>query len=106
MNRFLLLLASLLLFVNYSCSQTDKPMTKDKKYTYLVPVEGMSCMSCASRVKGALKEIEGVGEIKVDLASKQVEIQADDTLSQETIRNVIKNAGYKPGDPELVNKNE
>lgn len=80
-------------------------MSKEK-YTYLVPVEGMSCMSCASRVKGALKEIEGVGEIKVDLATKQVEIQANDTISRETIRKVIINAGYKPGDPELVNENE
>lgn len=36
-----------------------------------LPISGMTCASCVSHVEGALKEIPGVGDVAVNLATNK-----------------------------------
>lgn len=56
-------------------------------------VEGMSCGHCEKAVKNALKELEGVSKVEVDLASKRVEVEGEG-LNDILIKGAIDNAGY------------
>lgn len=56
-------------------------------------VEGMSCGHCEKAVKNALSEIHGVVSVKVDLASKNVEVDGEN-LSNETLKAAVEEAGY------------
>jgi copper chaperone len=56
-------------------------------------VEGMSCGHCVNSVEKALKEIGASG--KVDLESKKVEIEYDDSvINQDAIKEAIEEQGY------------
>lgn len=58
-------------------------------------VEGMHCGSCARRVGEALATDRGVHGHQVDLASQQVSVVFDPTLtSLDAIRTVLDEAGY------------
>ncbi|WP_173916888.1 copper ion binding protein [Halobacillus sp. Marseille-Q1614] len=57
-------------------------------------VEGMTCGHCEKAVKGALKEIEGVQEVKVQLETGKVEVEASDDVSKEVMKDAIEEQGY------------
>jgi copper chaperone CopZ len=42
--------------------------------TVSIPVEGMSCMVCASSVKRAAQGVDGVRDAEVDLAAKRAKV--------------------------------
>ncbi len=56
-------------------------------------VEGMSCGHCEKAVKNALKELDGVSKVEVDLASKKVEVEGEG-LNDILIKGAIDDAGY------------
>jgi len=56
-------------------------------------VEGMSCGHCEKAVKNALKELNGVLKVEVDLSSKKVEIEGEG-LNDILIKGAIEDAGY------------
>jgi len=60
--------------------------------TVNIPVEGMSCGSCAASVKRAAKGIDGVTNAEVDLAGR---------TSPEQISAAIRRLGYKTGTPAI-----
>jgi copper chaperone len=62
-----------------------------KKYT----VEGMTCNHCVHHVTVALNEVEGVKDVKVSLAEKSVLVNAEDSVSFETLKSAVEEAGYK-----------
>ena len=62
-----------------------------------IVVEGMMCEHCAGRVKAALGALEGVKDVKVDLAAKQVSIKTKRDLSEEELKATVEGAGYKYG---------
>lgn len=37
--------------------------------TIRYPVMGMDCASCAAKIEGAVRKVEGVGDVKVSIAS-------------------------------------
>ncbi|MEM9875596.1 MAG: heavy metal translocating P-type ATPase [Myxococcota bacterium] len=43
----------------------------------VLPVEGMTCASCAGRIEGVLRRLPGVGEARVNLASERVRVRFD-----------------------------
>ena len=57
-------------------------------------VEGMSCMHCVHHVTMALKDVEGVNDAKVSLAEKTALVNADESVSFETLRLAVEDAGY------------
>lgn len=72
-----------------------------KTKTSDIPVEGMHCASCVSRVQDIFNETEGIEEASVNLATSSAQIKYDpEKLSVEDLnKNINKNA-YK-----LVQKN-
>jgi len=59
-------------------------------------IEGMTCSACAARVEKALKKVEGVKEVNVNIATNKATIEY---LSSETnikeMQLAVENAGYK-----------
>ena len=56
-------------------------------------VEGMSCNHCVIAVTNALKEVEGVSNVDVNLDTKKVEVSGDN-LVEEILRDTVEEAGY------------
>ncbi|MGQ9556497.1 MAG: heavy-metal-associated domain-containing protein [Desulfurispora sp.] len=58
-------------------------------------VEGMSCQHCQMAVEKALKALDGVEDVQVDLAAGRVQVSFDPgrTTSQE-LKEAILDAGY------------
>ena len=73
--------------------------------TVNVPVQGMSCVSCAATVKKGLTSLDGVSEAKVSLEKRSAEVRYDDKkTSPEKIRAKVEAMGFKSGPPETGNK--
>ncbi len=70
-----------------------KKEEKIKKMKKEMLIEGMMCMHCSGRVEKVLNEINGV-TAKVDLAKKTAYVEHDGTVSDETLKSAVENAGY------------
>ncbi|MBK6743533.1 MAG: heavy-metal-associated domain-containing protein [Hydrogenophilales bacterium] len=58
-------------------------------------VTGMSCMGCVNSVKNLLGALPGVGQIDIDLASGQVEVEySADQIQPTQLRLAIEDGGY------------
>jgi copper chaperone len=59
-------------------------------------VEGMTCMSCVRHIEGALRKLEGIGEIEVKVRDGKVRVQHDETkASLAQVIEAISEAGYE-----------
>lgn len=59
-------------------------------------VEGMSCNHCKMAVEKALKTLDGVKDAVVDLDSKNVQINFDQsTIGEMDLKKAIEDAGYE-----------
>ncbi len=60
-------------------------------------VEGMTCASCSAAVERAIKKLEGVTEVSVNLATNRASFTYDPaTVKLSQIREAITGAGYTP----------
>ncbi|CCG46804.1 copper chaperone CopZ [Halobacillus halophilus DSM 2266] len=59
-----------------------------------IKVEGMTCEHCEKAVTGALKELDGVEEVQVDLATGNVEVSTSKEVSREAMADTIEDQGY------------
>ena len=57
-------------------------------------VEGMMCMHCVKSVTDALSSLDGVEDVAVDLASKEVSFNAEDSMRDEIVA-VIEDLGFE-----------
>ena len=63
--------------------------------TLKIKVAGMSCQHCVKAVDSALRKIEGVISVKVDLASEAAEIVYDESIFDLTkVREAVVDEGY------------
>ena len=61
-----------------------------------LPVEGMSCASCTSRVEQALADVEGVASATVNLATERADVAFDlNRLRTSDLVQVVEEAGYE-----------
>ena len=65
-----------------------------KTIEYNFFVEEMSCASCVSRVEKALKKIDGVINVSVNLATEKATIEANSNVQLETLMAAVDKAGY------------
>ncbi len=64
-----------------------------------IKVNGMHCENCKNAVEKAVKEIPGVADAKVDLATKYLEYSPKDPnmpIALDIIMGAIKDLGYEP----------
>ena len=62
--------------------------------TLSLPIEGMSCASCVGRVERALKQVRGVLDASVNLATERAEIRLSDPGVRTDVIRAIEDAGY------------
>lgn len=60
-----------------------------------ISIEGMSCQHCVMHVKEALKELEGVESVNVDLEGKNAIVELTVDLPDEDFKSAIEDAGYE-----------
>ena len=71
--------------------------------TVSIPVEGMSCVSCAARVRRTLKSIDGVQHVEVSLERREAVVRfAADKVTSERLESAINSLGYKAGKARVV----
>lgn len=70
-----------------------KNMTNDNQTTTVTAPE-IVCGGCASSIKKALGNVEGVAEVDVDVATKKVTVNHSETVSREKIVDALDRAGY------------
>ena len=61
----------------------------------VICIEGMRCGHCTSNVDKALREIPGVSDVTVDLASKTATVEAEDGVSDEAFKNAVDDLGFE-----------
>jgi len=57
-------------------------------------VTGMTCAHCVSSVTEEVREIPGVDDVQVDLASGQVTVTSNSPLDPTRVRAAVEEAGY------------
>ena len=62
-----------------------------------VKIKGMSCNHCVMAVTKALKEIDGVKDVKVDLEKGEAIFDETKPVDMNVVKGQIKKAGYEVG---------
>ncbi|MGP1450321.1 MAG: heavy-metal-associated domain-containing protein [Wolinella sp.] len=57
-------------------------------------VEGMHCPLCASMVRKALLNVDGVVSAKASLKDKKAFVEANDNVSEQVLKDAIATTGY------------
>jgi copper chaperone len=68
-----------------------------KKMTNTVKIKGMSCNHCVNAVAKAMKEIQGVSNVNVDLDGGQATFDHDGSVDMQYVHEIIEKAGYEVG---------
>jgi Cu+-exporting ATPase len=66
-----------------------------------LPIIGMSCASCATRVEKRLRALPGVLEAEVNLASEHAHVRAEASVTPATLIEAVRTAGYQVAQREL-----
>ncbi|MDR1072555.1 MAG: heavy metal translocating P-type ATPase [Treponema sp.] len=78
--------------VNIGYEVLDKP----KGTAATIPIGGMTCAACSARVERAIRKLEGVESVSVNLATeKAAVIYNPRTIRISAIKDAIEKAGYK-----------
>lgn len=72
-------------------SSEKKEVSKMVKTIY---IEGMQCNHCKMSVEKALKSINGITKVEVKLENKKAVIESQREIENDTIKKVIKEAGF------------
>lgn len=62
--------------------------------TTTVTAPDITCGGCANAIKNALGRIEGVGEVDVDVPTKQVTVRHQPAIDRDRIVDVLDQAGF------------
>ena len=57
-------------------------------------VSSMTCNNCIEHVEKALKSVDGVENVVIDLGSKKVNIEHANSATTQKLIDAINNAGY------------
>ena len=62
-----------------------------------IKIKGMSCHHCVMAVTKALKEIDGVKDVQVNLERGEAIVHEDKPVDPDILREHIEKAGYEIG---------
>jgi len=64
--------------------------------TITLNVDGMTCSNCEKAIKRAVHELDGIGNVTVDLDAKAVTVVYEpDSLTPDQIKSAIEGVGYE-----------
>jgi Cu+-exporting ATPase len=90
---------------NLDVSITDTQLTTNLQGSGKLdlPISGMSCASCVSRIEKGLSKIQGVAEVKVNFASEKASIGFDPSqVVPGDLVQAVKELGYEAGSQKSV----
>lgn len=62
----------------------------------VLTIEGMHCKHCAESVSNALKEIEGIKGVKINVKKKTAIVDmGKDIIDGQVLKDAVKNAGFE-----------
>lgn len=61
----------------------------------ILTIEGMMCSHCVAHVEEALKKVNGVMEVAVNLENKTAKVISDIEISDNIFKEVISEEGYE-----------
>jgi len=67
-----------------------------------LPIRGMTCASCAAHVEEALREIEGVSEANVNLATERARVAFAPDTNVGQLVSAVRDAGYDVGSEKVI----
>lgn len=94
-----------------SCNQQQKKIvaiTAEQNKSFVaqkikIPVDGMTCSACQSKVKKTIKSLDGVKDAEVSLGLKVAFITYyPDLIKPEQIQKAVNDKGYAAGKPQEV----
>ena len=57
-------------------------------------ITGMTCSACSAHVSRAVEKIDGVSHVSVNLLTGVMKVNADDSVTGESIIAAVEKAGY------------
>ena len=66
-----------------------------KKIEKTLTVEGMHCQKCVARITEALKNIDGVKKVSIDLDTKKVIVISKNEIATHVLSAAIEKLGFK-----------
>jgi Cu+-exporting ATPase len=76
-----------------------------KKFS--LPVEGMTCASCVTRIEKVIGKIDGVKSVSVNIATEKANFEIDPSKTDiKKITQAVEEAGYKMPLPEATSENK
>ncbi|MCK6600871.1 MAG: cadmium-translocating P-type ATPase [Bacteroidetes bacterium] len=64
--------------------------------TVTIPVQGMTCSSCVTRIEKKVSRLQGVSQVSVNLAGETATVSfQDDLIGYSAIRETIRKSGYE-----------
>jgi len=66
-----------------------------KKIEKTLTVEGMHCQKCVARITEALKNIDGVKKVSIDLDTKKVSVISKNEIATHVLSAAIEKLGFK-----------
>tara|TARA_Y100000310_G_scaffold200877_1_gene200962 strand:+ start:13269 stop:13481 length:213 start_codon:yes stop_codon:yes gene_type:complete len=58
-------------------------------------IEGMHCGSCAGNIEKAIGKLSGIDSVSVSAMTNKAIVQADDSVSEDSLKKAIAEVGYK-----------
>lgn len=71
----------------------NKKIMEETNMKKVMHIEGMTCGHCQKRVEDALNSIDGV-KAEVDLAAKIANVEAEDKVDNDVLKDAVTEAGY------------
>jgi len=70
-------------------------VTDTPNETFTLPVDGMHCAACADRIGEALRDVEGVADATVNLATEKATVTERGTVAPQALIEAVEEAGYE-----------
>ena len=66
-----------------------------KKESALIKVKGMTCQHCAITIKNAVKKLDGIVNVSIDMIKENVAVEFDqEKIELDQIKSTIEEEGY------------
>ncbi|MCL2463016.1 MAG: heavy metal translocating P-type ATPase, partial [Defluviitaleaceae bacterium] len=76
-------------------AEAGRDAQENTRVTAAIPIAGMTCAACAARVERAIKKLDGVSGVSVNLASEKASVTySPQTVRLPAIRQAVAKAGY------------
>ncbi|MBR4870157.1 MAG: heavy metal translocating P-type ATPase, partial [Oscillospiraceae bacterium] len=76
------------------CEEKMMEVKEEESMKKVLVVEGMMCPHCSAHVEKALKGVEGVSEVAVDLEGKKAHVVLSADVADDVLMATVKEAGY------------